>query len=95
MEVCTTESISYKYFLCYLIIGTLYLGLIIIPGLWWPVFYTVLGSLVFGLILFFSLRSHIQAGFALRKESVKKLQEESLPTVSIVIPSFNEEAVLR
>ncbi|MBE0534160.1 MAG: hypothetical protein IH624_00720 [Phycisphaerae bacterium] len=61
----------------------------------WPGYYAVVGSAVFGLILFFSFRSHVQAAFALRRTRPRQWQGGAVPRVSLVIPSFNEEAVLR
>jgi len=80
----------------------------------WRGYYVVVGSVVFGLILFFSFRSHVQAAFALRRTRsatcIRQGSEQgcfgfgdsdfgfggsAAPRVSLVIPSFNEEAVLR
>jgi len=91
-----------------------YLGVLVGPGMWWPGYYVVVGSVVFGLILFFSFRSHVQAAFALRcvrpatcirqgseqacfgfRDSDFGFGGSAAPRVSLVIPSFNEEAVLR
>jgi cellulose synthase/poly-beta-1,6-N-acetylglucosamine synthase-like glycosyltransferase len=59
-----------------------------------PGYYVVVGSVVFGLILFFSFCSHVQSAFALKRTRPRHWQGGALPRVSLVIPSFNEEAVL-
>jgi len=111
MEQRITESVSQRYLLCYLFLAMAYLGAFVGPGLWWRGYYVVVGSAVFGLILFFSFRSHVQAAFALRRTRpatcVRQGAEQACfgfrdsdfgfggsaaPRVSLVIPSFNEEA---
>ncbi len=114
MEVRTTEGMKRKYLLWHLAIAAVYLGLLVGPGVWWAWYYVVVGSVVFGLILFFSFRSHVQAAFALKRTRpatcIRQGSEQgcfgfgdsdfgfggsAAPRVSLVIPSFNEEAVLR
>ncbi|MBE0534439.1 MAG: glycosyltransferase [Phycisphaerae bacterium] len=114
MEVRSTAGCSYRYLLWCQLLGAVYLGMLVGPGLWWPGYYVVVGYVVFGLILFFSFRSHVQAAFALRRTRpgtcIRQGSEQACfglrdwdfgfggsaaPRVSLVIPSFNEEAVLR
>ncbi|MBE0534155.1 MAG: hypothetical protein IH624_00695 [Phycisphaerae bacterium] len=114
MRVRTTEDFDYKHLPSSLFFGVVYLGAIVGPGFWWPGHYVVVGSVVFGVILFFSFRSHVQAAFALRRvrpatwiwqgseqgcfgfrDSDFGFGGSAAPRVSLVIPSFNEEAVLR
>jgi len=111
MEVRTIGCFSYGHLLGYLLIAVPYLAVLVGPGLWWPGYSVVVGSVVFGLILFFSFRSHVQAAFALRRTRpatcVRQGAEQACfgfrdsdfgfggsaaPRVSLVIPSFNEEA---
>ena len=96
MEAKNTEGMNHRYTLWYLLLAGAYGLGVILPGRWVPEYPSVLGSVVFTAIAFFSLRAHIQALLALRAGPISKPGPgaEDWPKVSLVIPSFNEEAVL-
>ena len=94
MEVRCGEEASVRYAAGYLAVGAAYLALIFVPGRWWPGYYVLCGSVVFALITFFALRSHVQALFALMTGRRAEMGDEELPGVSLIIPCFNEAGVL-
>ncbi len=94
MEVRCGEEASVRYAAGYLAVGAAYLALIFVPGRWWPGYYVLCGPVVFALITFFALRSHVQALFALMTGRRAEMGDEELPGVSLIIPCFNEAGVL-
>ncbi len=96
MKAKNTEGMNHRYILWYLLLAGAYGLGVILPGRWVPEYPLVLGSVVFTAIAFFSLRAHIQALLAMSAGPFSKPGPEAQdwPKVSLVIPSFNEEAVL-
>lgn len=96
MELKTAEKTNSRYIIYHLLIATIYLMVISLPEQIYPRYYIVLGTIVFSIIIFCSARSYLLAFFALKKNKKNiydKLPDE-LPRVSLIIPSYNEEAVL-
>ena len=94
MDVRCGEEASVKYAAGYVAAAGVYLALILVPGRWWPGYYVLCGSIVFAVITFFAVRSHVQALFALRMGRTARMRDEELPGVSLIVPCFNEAGVL-
>lgn len=94
MDVQCGEEASVKYAAGYVAAAGAYLALLLVPGALWPGYYVVCGSIVFAVITFFAVRSHVQALFALGAGQTPRLGDDELPGVSLIIPCFNEAGVL-
>jgi cellulose synthase/poly-beta-1,6-N-acetylglucosamine synthase-like glycosyltransferase len=94
MQVKLSETINARYVLLYTLLATLYMLAILLPVRWFHGWLPILGTIVFVVVILFSARAWLQAVFALAPPSSPPEGPAVLPTVSIVIPSFNEEAVL-
>ncbi len=94
MEVKASEPVKGRYICLYSACAIVYLLTILLPILWFPIWSAVFGTIVFLLVILFSLRAWFQAVFAMMPPFPLAPLPDDLPTVSIVIPSFNEERVL-
>ncbi len=94
MQVKLSESVNARYVLLYCFFAGLYMLAILLPARWFPSWLPILGTIVFVVVILFSVRAWLQAVFALVPLSRSPELPADLPTVSVVIPSFNEEAVL-
>lgn len=94
MELKAAEQTNFRYIVYHLLVAAVYLLALLLPGLVYPRYYMVLGTAVFAVIIFCSARSHILVFFALKKQDTYDRPPDELPRVSVIIPSYNEEAVL-
>lgn len=94
MELKATERSTKRYLANHFVSTVAYLAIIVAPGQIYPPYYALLGTVVFGLIIFFSARCYLQAFFAMRMPRLEEPSEEDWPRVSLIVPSYNEEAVL-
>ncbi|MBW7989252.1 MAG: glycosyltransferase family 2 protein [Planctomycetes bacterium] len=94
MELKTTEETDSRYILYHLLVATIYLLVLSLPEQIYPRYHMVLGTTVFTVIIFCSARSYLLAFFALKKQNTYDRLPDVLPRVSLIIPSYNEEAVL-
>jgi len=95
MELKATEKSTKRYIANHLLSTTVYLLVVLAPGLVYRPYYAILGTVVFCTIIFFAAKCYLQAFFAVRMPPLEELPEEQLPRVSLIVPSYNEENVLR
>ncbi|HNU31702.1 MAG TPA: glycosyltransferase family 2 protein [Sedimentisphaerales bacterium] len=93
MELKSTERSTNRYLGNHLLSTMVYLFVVLTPGLMYPRYYALVGTIVFVLIVFFSARCYLQAFFAVRMPPLDEPSGE-LPRVSLIVPSYNEETVL-
>ena len=94
MELKTTEQTNFKYITYHLLITAVCIQVLLLPGKVYPRYYMILGTAVFVAIVFCSARSYLLAFFAMKKKNTYNRLPDELPRVSLIIPSYNEEAVL-
>ncbi len=94
MQVKSSEAMNGRYVCLYGLFAFLYLLAILLPIRWFPAWPMIVGTFVFIAVILFSLRAWFQAAIALSPPPSPPPLPDELPTVSIVIPSFNEERVL-
>jgi len=94
MELKATEETNSRYIMYHLLVVTIYLLALLLPEQIYPRYYMFLGTTVFVVIIFCSARSYLLAFFALKKQNTYDRLPDELPRVSLIIPSYNEEAVL-
>ncbi len=96
MKVRTKTRPSLKYGLVYFFITVIliYLCILLIPGLLIDNYLKVFGTIPFIIIVFFSLRFYVFAVATLIKPKIKLVRPKKYPFVSIIVPAYNEEAVL-
>jgi len=94
MDLQTTEQTNFRYITYHLLIMAICLLVVLLPGQIYPRYYMILGTAIFVGIVFCSARSYLLALFALKKKNTYDRLPDELPRVSLIIPSYNEEAVL-
>ncbi len=94
MEVKSSDPVKGRYVCLYILFATIYLSAILLPIFWFGSWAAICGTMVFVLVIFFAIRSWFQATVAMTPPLPIPSLPNDLPTVSIVIPSFNEERVL-
>jgi cellulose synthase/poly-beta-1,6-N-acetylglucosamine synthase-like glycosyltransferase len=95
MELKKTEQTNFRYITYHLLITAVCLQMLLLPGHVFPRYYMILGTAVFAAIVFCSARSYLLAFFAMKKNDTYNRLPDELPRVSLIIPSFNEETVLK
>lgn len=77
-------------------IATLLIGAALVPGFLWPAYFRWLATGCFVLLLLFSVRAFVAmvASFAPVKAPPAKPDGVPWPRVSVLVPAYNEEAVL-
>jgi len=94
MELRAAEKSNSRYIVYHILVAATYLLVLLLPGQLYPRYYMVLGTIVFAAIIFCSARSYLLALFAMKKRNRCDRLPNELPRVSLIIPSYNEEAVL-
>ena len=94
MELKATEQSTKRYWANHFVSTVVYLLMIVVPGLMYPSYYALLGTIVFGMIIFFSARCYLQAFFAMRLPRLDEPSRGQWPRDVADFLLYNEEAVL-
>lgn len=98
MEAKTVEdtSFSYRSAVTYAVIATVLMGIVLLPGLYDGRYLRILNTVMLVAILGLAGRTLLSTVLAFRRSDPPELtlSDEELPTVSVVIPAYNEEPVL-
>jgi len=95
MELRTAEESNARYIVYHILVAVGFLLALILPVHVYPRYYMVLGTTIFGAIIFCSARTYLLALFALKKQNTSHSAPDELPRISLIIPSYNEESVLQ
>ncbi len=94
MELTKSESPSFQYLTSHAMLCVIS-GLVMALCVRWSIrSVEIVGSIVFVLVILFSLKSYVLALLSLQESPEGKPLPDDLPVVSIVIPSYNEERAL-